>query len=365
MTISNKYPVNERGLLISKGTEIIKRIGDDAVKEAILSVLSGENIRNSTEFITRRRLALSNGALLTLFLRNCCENTEFVKNLSKMTVAELKVAKKKDEKWMLEWLLGLTDKAVQNILRDNPEELDTYRQKLDTTLSDALCDFEKSYGKLEGNFRFEGKDIAVSWELMLKVFLAIGAQTLTIRGSEKSTYGKLFEKLVLGSLLELLGFRLIDPKNPPAKLENVFWLSTTEKRESDATLIFKPGHGVRFDIGFIGRGNPEISLDKVTRFEREMVLGRKTHLMGTYIIIDRIGKNSKIESLAKNVGGDIVQMCLTYWPKTIAELLKRDTGYTHPILNISEAKLSSFLQKKLAAIDVIKYVNFIENKSSL
>lgn len=357
MKIVNNYPKKEKELLVSKGPEVIKKIGNEAVREAVLSVLAGENVRNSTEFITRRRLAISNGALLAMFLRNCNEDKNFIKELSKKTVEDLRITKKKDEKWILEWLLGLTDKAVQNILRDNPEELENYRKKLDETLKDAVEDFEHSYGPLNGNFQFEGKDTPINWLLIINIFLAIGAQTLTIRGSEKSTYGKLFERLVLGSLLELLGFKLIDPKNPPDKLEKVFWLSTTEKRESDATIIIKPGQGVRFDIGFIGRGNPEISLDKVTRFEREMVLGRQTHYMGTYIIVDRIGENSKIEELANGVGGEIVQMSLAYWPRTIAELLKRDVGYIHPILKMSDSELPSYLEKELKKINVVQYVN--------
>lgn len=357
MKIVQHYPQKEKELLVSKGSGVIKKIGNEAVREAVLSVLSGENVRNSTEFITRRRLAISNGALLTMFLRGCNQDKNFIKDLSKKTVDELKTTKRKDDKWILEWLLGLTDKAVQNILRDNPAELDNYRERLDETLGDAISDFEKNCGILEGNFKFEGVDTRISWALIMKIFLAIGAQTLTIRGSEKSTYGKMFERLVLGSLLEILGFRLIDHNNPPEKLERVFWLSSTEKRESDATLIVKPGQGVRLDIGFIGRGNPEISLDKVTRFEREMTFGRQKHYMGTYIVVDRIGENSKIEELARGIGGEIIQMSLAYWPRTIAELLKKDVGYEHPILKMKDSELAEFLEKELDKVDVIKYVN--------
>ena len=356
MKIVSNYPKKEKELLVSKGPAIIKKIGNEAVREAVFSVLSGENVRNSTEFITRRRLAISNGALLAMFLKGCNQDKDFLKNLSEKAVEELKTTKKKDEKWILEWILGLTDKAVQNILRDSPDELDKYRTRLDETLIDAVADFEKNSGVLEGNFRFEGKDTAVSWMFLMKVFLAIGAQTLTIRGSEKSTYGKMFERLVLGSLLEILGFKLIDHNNPPDKLEKVFWLSSTEKRESDATLIIKPGQGIRFDIGFIGRGNPEISLDKVTRFTREMTFGRQTHYMGTYIVVDRIGEKSKIEELANGVGGEIIQMCLAYWPRTIAELLKRDVGYEHPILKMKDSEMAQFIKKELDTVDVVKYV---------
>ena len=118
----------------------------------------------------------------------------------------------------------------------------------------------------------DGDLIYIDWDTILQIMTSIGAQTLAIRGSEKSTYGKLYERLILGVLLEILGFKLVNReniKNP----KKVFWLSSRdEKRESDATLLFEAGKGVRFDIGFIGRGNPEISLDKVSRFEREITL---------------------------------------------------------------------------------------------
>lgn len=357
MSISSHYSKKEKELLVSRGSEIIKKIGNAAVRDAVLAVLSGENVRNSTEFITRRRLAMSNGALLAMFLRSCNKDAAFINNITNQATEELKQTKRKEDKWILEWVLGLTDKAVQNILRDNPDELDNYKEKLDETLDDARKDFEDRYGKLGGSLQFEGNSTVVSWKFIMQVFLAIGAQTLTIRGSEKSTYGKLFERLVLGTILELLGFKLIDPSNPPEKLEKVFWLSTTEKRESDATLIVKPGKGVRFDIGFIGRGNPEISLDKVTRFEREMTLGRQTHYMGTYIIVDRIGENSKIETLANGVGGEIIQMSLAYWLRTIAQLLKRDVGFNHPILKISDKDMPEYLKTEIEKIDVVKYVS--------
>src|SRR5690606_14779641 len=103
----------------------------------------------------------------------------------------------------------------------------------------------------------------INWLFMIYLLNTIGSQTLTIRGSDKSTYGKLFEKLVLGSLLHVMGFDF----QKSGELENpnrVFWLSSNDDdRESDATLLYEAGKGVRFDIGFIGRGNTEISLDKV------------------------------------------------------------------------------------------------------
>ena len=62
---------------------------------------------------------------------------------------------------------------------------------------------------------------------------------------------------------------------------------------------------MRFDIGFIGRGNPEISLDKVTRFERVISLQGAHFYLATIILVDRIGANSRIETLAQAVEGTI------------------------------------------------------------
>lgn len=155
--------------------------------------------------------------------------------------------------------------------------------------------------------------ISIDWLWLTYLLNAIGSQTLTIRGSEKSTFGKLFEKLVLGSLLSILGFRFVSHKRAG---EKVFWLSSQdEKRESDAALLYEIGKGVRFDIGFIGRGNPEISLDKVTRFQQAEVIRGIPFYMATIIIVDRIGRDSRILEMARAVNGTIVQMSATYWPQ--------------------------------------------------
>ena len=121
-----------------------------------------------------------------------------------------------------------------------------------------------------------------SWSLLLRMFVAVGAQTLSIRGSEKFMYGKLFEKFILGSLLTILDFNHTVAGTSGVM---IFWLSdAADKRESDATALLRPGTGVRFDIGFIGKGNPEISLDKVSRFGAVMETGEVKHEMSTIIL---------------------------------------------------------------------------------
>ncbi len=169
-------------------------------------------------------------------------------------------------------------------------------------------------------------------------------------------YGKLFEKLILGSLLTILGFEKID-STKSNKSKKVFWLSQREeKRESDATLLLNPGTGIRFDIGFIGPGNTEISLDKVSRFEKEMEHGKKLHFMSTIILVDRIGEGSNITHLAKEIEGDIVQMSMAYWVKQVCEILKSKTDFKHPLTKISDEKSIRYIEDAMKNMDLKSFI---------
>jgi hypothetical protein len=168
-------------------------------------------------------------------------------------------------------------------------------------------------------------------------------------------YGKYFEKLVLGSLLTLLGFTL--QKENREKLENIFWLSERQnKRESDATVIYKPGMGARFDIGFIGPGNSEISLDKVSRFEREIEIGSQKQYMSTIILVDRIGARSRITSMARQIDGDIVQMSMTCWVKEVASILHDRMGFSHALLTLSDEDSIVYIKEQIEKIDLKQFV---------
>lgn len=167
----------------------------------------------------------------------------------------------------------------------------------------------------------------------------------------------MFEKLILGALLHILGFKHTSPEQP-GQLNRVFWpASRGEKRESDATLLYEAGKGVRFDIGFIGRGNPEISLDKVTRFEREITLGRSRWFMATIIIVDRIGAKSRIERLAREVDGTIVQMSAGYWPQQVARELNRVLGFEDELLKMDHTRIERYLKRKLQAVPLEEFID--------
>jgi hypothetical protein len=301
-SLTGLISTSDLDLLSASGSQLVEQIGLDVVRGVVLDILTGKNLRDSTEILTRRRIATLNLATAELFIKGSANSRNFASQLPNIAT-EILLGKSlsKTERWLAQWILGLTDKAFQNVLRDNPEAIAEYRDRYIQICNEVIAARGAEKGSLQGEITINGNQKAqINWLWMTYLLNTIGAQTLAIRGSEKSAYGKLFEKLVLGSLLHILGFKHVTP--PPQEYEKVFWLSSrNEKRESDATLLYRLGQGVRFDIGFIGRGNPEISLDKVTRFEREISLGRSKFFMATIILVDRIGSNSRIERMAEEV----------------------------------------------------------------
>ncbi len=347
----------------SEGKSFLKKIGLDAVRNVVLDVLLGVNLRHSTEMLTRRRIGLLNIELVRMFVEGSIRIDDFINNLPKMSSELLKKRRlKKTERAVALWVLGLTDKAFQNVLRDDAELIDWYCREYSRTCKLIAADASKNYGDLFGNINIGSETVArIDWLMLTYLLNTVGSQTLATRGSDKSAYGKLFEKIILGSLLEILGFsRISKPseKNPLTSRDMVFWLSSAEgKRESDATLLYKIGKGIRFDIGFIGRGNPEISLDKVSRFERKYEFSETEYYMATIIIVDRIGEKSKITELASDINGHIVQMSASYWPKTVAEILAEVLeDYDHELIHMDTGSIKHYLKDNLMTINIESFI---------
>lgn len=339
------------------GQEIVDNLGEDLIKEVVFNVLCGENLRNSTETLTKKRISKISSSLLASLIKASSKDNDFIGNLPKIALRELKKTKNKHDRWIFLWALGLTDKGFQNILRDSKSDLDKYASKYDWELEKLSKEALQNYGVLTGNLSVDKFSTSVNWRFMIHLMGIIGSQTLAIRGSEKSTYGKLFEKLILGTTLSLFGFKFINKDHPTNIKKNLFWLSErNEKRESDATVLCEPGKAIRFDIGFIGRGNPEISLDKVSRFERELEFGKEKYYVSTIILIDRIGEKSRIERLAKHINGTIIQMSMSYWPKQLAMVLRDKADYKSEILEIDESELKKYMFNKIKKINIKQFL---------
>jgi len=338
--------------------DMIERVGDEAIKDVVASVLCGENIRSLTEGLTRRRITLSNAALFFTYLQASKNIENFAQEMPALVSDEIKNAKLSiEEKLYLEWMLGLTKKGIQNILRSDNDAAKSYLKELEASLSESAEQLKKTLGDLSGALKIGEDSFWLDWLSLMQIFTAIGTQTLALRGAEKSMYGKLFEKLILGSFLTILGFQKIG-EHETARREKVFWLSSRgNKRESDATLLFKPGVGIRFDIGFIGPGNTEISLDKVSRFERDLEFGNSKYFMSTIVIVDRIGSNSRITEMAKLIEGHIVQMSMSQWVTEVCQILKEKLGFQHPILNMSDEESLTYIRQEVAKLDMRKFID--------
>jgi len=359
MKIQKYIPQTGKNLAAYKGAELIDRIGEETVKEVVGNVLCGSNIRSLTENLTRKRIALSNAAMLMTYLDASQSIENLQKNLFQLVGDELIEPKKrvsKEEKQYLQWLVGLTGKSVQNVLRGSKGECIEYLNDLEKVLKESADEAVKIFGDLTGSICIKDKETNLSWPVLTQIFTAIGAQTLSIRGSEKSMYGKLFEKFIMGSVLTMLGFTYTEKKNLKSS-DMVFWLSERgEKRESDATILVKAGVGVRFDIGFIGVGNTEISLDKVSRFETEMNIGSERHFMTTLIIVDRIGEKSRITEMAEAINGHIVQMSMSYWVQEVAKILNQTTDFNHKIIGLSPDDSLKYIKKAMKAVDLKTFI---------
>jgi hypothetical protein len=357
-TISDLFPKGSRLLLTGGGKEFIERIGVETAKRVVLGVLKGENVRTQTEPLTRRRLGQVSGAMVVLFARGLKEVDDFTEKLSDLAVQQIENFKRGDRAsiWIAQWLLGLTGKSVQNVLRSNPLILQSYIADFEAAVDDAATKCREEMGDLRMTLGFVkdkgGEIVELDWKDITRLTTAIGSLTLTLRGSEKSIYGKLFERLVLGSVLTLLGFQRVNPKTNTKTL-NVFWLSdSSDTRESDATVLLRPGKLARFDIGFIGPGNSEISKDKLTRYAREMEIAGTSHSSQTFILVDRLPNTSKTRQAADRIGAEIIQMSMQYWPRDLAQRLGQKFNFKHELQKMSDERIGRYLEDKLANIPI-------------
>lgn len=348
-------------MLTASGNDMVKKVGNEGMRELLEKVLCGGNVRDITEFITKRRLMKSNAALMELILSNLTDgidDNQYFRVISE----ELKNTSKNNALISL-WLLGLTQKALDNVVR-GPENISKYEERLIETFDEQTKEIEAEFGEISGKILYKGREIDINWSLLNKLFMAIGAQTLTIRGSEKSSYGKLFGSLVLSTVLQIFGFKLL--QHPPtAETENVskvFWLEFEEKnkREADAVLLYE-NKGIMFDIGFIGKGNPEITLDKVTRFDKQQEYAQRQYDMKTIIVVDTTPKKSKGEEMTQHLGR-IIQMNDPYWVLKLAKTIESFTGYKDPILEVKEEDLHQYIHDKLKNLDIIEEIKKFRKK---
>jgi len=160
------------------------------------------------------------GALIVLFLRGHLEIENFRERISGIAVSQLATPKKRDKAstWIAQWLIGLTQKQFQNVLRSDAEGINGYIADFEAAIEEAAEKCHEEFGQLTMDLGFvedpKGKRVQLDWSDIARLTTSIGSQTLAIRGSDKSMYGKLFERLVLGSVLTILGYERVNGVHP-------------------------------------------------------------------------------------------------------------------------------------------------------
>ncbi len=149
-------------LLVANGSDLIQQIGLDVIRGILLDILVGRNLRDSTETLTRRRIAALNLAMTSLFLKGLSSSPDFVSQLP--YAASSILARKslpKLDRWLAQWMLGLTDKGVQNVLRDNKTLLNQYRDRYIDTCKEVIDKHKQVNGELSAQFKLDnGPDIS-------------------------------------------------------------------------------------------------------------------------------------------------------------------------------------------------------------
>ena len=363
--LSELFPPEGALLLTGSGRAFVERLGVEAVREVVLGVLCGANVRTQTEPLTRRRIAQASGAIVAMFARGWAEVPGFTDKLSAMALSELQASSRNRALvWPAQWAIGLTNKAVQNVLRGKAAALEEYVADFDEAVADASARCLQDYGPLEVRLDLarstDGSAVQLGWHDLSRLLTAIGSLTLALRGSDKSAYGKLFERLVLGSALTLLGFEHVQAE-VNQKSDGVFWLSDSRAaREADATLVLKPGKVARFDIGFIGVGNSEISKDKLSRYERELEMSGARHASRTFIIVDRLPDTSRTQRQAQRIGATIIQMSMQYWLRDLAGHLYEKLGYSHPLLDMDDGAAHRFISDRIQDVRIQDFIGILD-----
>lgn len=84
----NSYHETGKSLIRAKSSDLLEALKEDGINGVVYNVLIGGNVRDITEFITRNRLLLSNGAILKLLhdmdWEKSSGNEEYLEFLGKM-----------------------------------------------------------------------------------------------------------------------------------------------------------------------------------------------------------------------------------------------------------------------------------------
>ncbi len=86
-----------------------------------------------------------------------------------------------EQKLYLKWMVSLTGKGIQNVLRSEDDQYRQYIDELEKTLSGVIHQSRDQFGKLTGEITLDEEHYFINWPSLLQLFIALGAQTLALR----------------------------------------------------------------------------------------------------------------------------------------------------------------------------------------
>lgn len=103
-------------------------------------------------------------------------------------------------------------------------------------------------------------------------------------------------------------------------------------------------------------------LDKVSRYRREEEIAGSSAYVNTIIIVDKIGRDSRVEAAARKIAGRIIQMSASYWPQEVARELHNTVNFEHPLLHMPDNEIENYLREKLELAPIEQFIKLVKVK---
>ncbi|MBF2755545.1 MAG: hypothetical protein ISN29_09870 [Gammaproteobacteria bacterium AqS3] len=310
------FPTNRRHLLGPvSGNSILEEVSETEFRDMLIECLTGRNPRILTENWAQAKIyhGVFTG-IEEMFIAGKESHPDFVADApieaAKFLQYHYKAEKnspdrlKKDDIILCQWVCNLTNKGWDNILQANSDNLIDWGNSVLSSIDKV------AYGDKEKNI----------------VNMTIYNASLAKKGGLKSAMGNLFESLLLYSGLSVCGLRFAKAEDFSSAKWPCFTLDVNERRQVDAqikTNLRQPGK-INIDIGFIGKGNPEIIADKTQRFANAAGSSKKP-LHNTIIIVSAIPETEEAQLVVRQatmLGAQVITMSGKNWVHVLGKVLK-------------------------------------------
>lgn len=281
------------------------------VRSMVLTILLGKNYRALTEKATRLEISCYMSWILSVCHKaKSAYGDEWLERLQELCSA---TKRSPETQWLRVWLMGLALKTTQN-LGVKTGDYGHYLREAKRS-SDALIEQQADATSME-LYTNGLTHTLLSTSDSVWLLQVAGAAVLTIRGSRKSTVGKLLEKAIARACLTALGLR------EGADFQLSLAADSEVDREIDAEITTRRGK-VRVDVALIGTGNQEVSEDKLSRVGRNGI-----------VLVDKLGSKSKVPGNAERAGVHITliqnHLPLTDLYNHLANLMPEGVRLTRP-----------------------------------